>query len=161
MNGYRNIFRPHWESNHDSSFVRPKAQSQYSSCVYGTCCERAKYRLSALQKGFAVGRTLLLRLLWVGSWLPQGRYASLALPISTSHLCHAQVSQLGLRTNGTRIRFRYPLHIYRAIERRRNSYISLTTCHPFESGPMLRYTIMASWNSFQSPRFSKYEKACC
>ena len=41
------------------------------------------------------------------------------LPLSqvrTSYLRHAQVSQLGLRTNGTRIRFLYPLHIYRDIE---------------------------------------------
>jgi len=37
-------------------------------------------------------------------------------PVQTSHLRHAQVSQLGLRTNGTRIRFLYPLHIHRDIE---------------------------------------------
>lgn len=80
MDAYRNILCPHWESNHDSSFVRPEAHSQYSSYVYGTCRERAKYRLSALPKGSAVGRALFLWWLWEGCWLPQGRYATTALP---------------------------------------------------------------------------------
>jgi hypothetical protein len=86
-------------------------------------CEWAQYRLSALQEDVALGRALLLRLLWGRTWLPHGRYATTTLPSPNSHLSHAQISHLWLRTNGTRIRFLYPLHIYRAIQWRKKKLI--------------------------------------
>lgn len=162
VGGYRSILRPQRESNHDSLFVRPEAHSQYSSYVYGTCCELAKYRLSALRQGAPVGQALHLRLLRVRQLATtrttsDNRPPRFKLLIYVTHKFHSWGSEPMEHVFVSCIHF--ICTVIPNVEK--NSYISLTTCHPSERGPVLCHMIMVWRNAVQSPCCNQHEQARC